>query len=1620
MRRAAWLLCLAALLASGAEAQTVSTPALYPANGTQFANGQIITIISSTSGATLCYTIDGSTPAAATAGTCSHGTSLANNGAVNITVSETVKVLGTLSGDTNSAVASAAYTVGGGVTSNIDDIFPTSSASPAIGWATPPYLDTGCGAFPATSYPHTIVTSPSLDGFSSLLTINGPPETCVGWFYNAGPQDTNNTTITNDFEYESGSTNSTGNANEFDVYLYEFAASNPTCLAHNTDFYFGTQCVTSTSNLQIWDESGTGWHDTSPTINCASAFASGTGFHHVTMNDYWTCGDTSGVGGYPHQCYQSIVIDGVTHPINTCYSSMALPGGYSENSGQNFELDIGSAGTSLSANLDEVNLTFAGSSSHTCAQCYISPTGSDSNTGASKTTAWLHAPGMRSATGNAASQVPLAGDSYIFEGGGTWHFGNSGLTPYAGTCSGNNCWPWSWSGSSVSPIYIGVDKTWFTGSSWVRPIFSGDNPITNSQPSSCTGFDFASNNPSGGGYNAVYIGTSTYVHLDNIEMSGFCVNTAGDIESGMVNQGGIGDTVSNMYFHGYTLGTSATDDEFYAIQGGGASGWKTQLSNQCYSNVFDNSDGTFGNVGAWPNQTGASPVPSATMGAIQNTCAEVYNNVANRIDNFIVGTSSIVHDNLIHDLYEPPTANHGNIWNSNNTPGGGTGATCTITGNVQEFYNNVVYNINEGVGVWMEPCGSQGYIFNNVMWSVFNGVNAYLIGTGTSYAAATIYFYNNTTDYYLDLNNLFPQLSGAHNGSDPTFKGTVHFSNNQWVGAYTGISSGGVPFANCESGATCTFTDDTPSNELFQTETVANGQGYTKANFYSPINTSGSTVGAGANQSSLCPTFSSDSFLCSGIVSVTEATGSGGMISSSPAFTPVARGTHWDIAAHQFPATLTLTMNNSTGGTVTSSPSGISCTTGITCTASFAGGTVVTLSESPNTGYGFAQWLGACTGNTSCSVTMSSNQTVSAGFFYTYPGVVNNNTGIITGNSLPTGLPGTGTGIAIPFAPALGNFVINSTAFGSINATSNCITNLWDFNSSAAASTGNITNSGGVADIMASLHTNYIAIGAPGGVDRPISVNTSGNCAQINNTNEPYSTTASGVYPNTNFNILGGFAFSRVTDNKFVWLDEHPCVASCAGITNTSTSAFTILYSGSITCTGAACLNPIPYTGSFVADFRLCPGIGSVGAGISSSTLVETDGDEYYAAAISFTGIQGTGIYVFVFSPTLGCETLNTATGNIYTWCAPSTSCATASPIGQETTCYGAVSPNGIHDIQGRGDSYLAISQAGSGWTNCSSLGQHSVLWRFTDTAVCNTSPCPGGFGTTVQNVSVTAGGHDAVGDLNLIKENDPNPNYRPLSNTSSFTQFASINAGTHTTIAADLSGQDLGAVMEFIQGATGVGNTGWGWDNPQALAFENELTAFPGWQDFTYTGTNLPISRFVSNYDAANIEVLASSGTPITVSATSTIATYAIAHPFPACLSGGSTCGALQVAVTNCTNTQFNQTANLATVNYSGANPVSFTINGTYTPQSATADTTCKVIGNSPNFGSANGIGYISQDQSWAVMGYNGFCQLGADSSNQCFSGAIMVRLNVLGAVSPFFKWGANPNSGTFEIKWR
>jgi phospholipase C len=76
--------------------------------------------------------------------------------------------------------------------------------------------------------------------------------------------------------------------------------------------------------------------------------------------------------------------------------------------------------------------------------------------------------------------------------------------------------------------------------------------------------------------------------------------------------------------------------------------------------------------------------------------------------------------------------------------------------------------------------------------------------------------------------------------------------------------------------------------------------------------------------------------------------------------------------------TLTVSTSGSGSGTVSSSPAGINC--GTICSVSFAGGTAVQLTASPNQGSSFVGWGGACSGTGTCQLTLSSNQSVTAAF----------------------------------------------------------------------------------------------------------------------------------------------------------------------------------------------------------------------------------------------------------------------------------------------------------------------------------------------------------------------------------------------------------------------------------------------------------------------------------------------------------------------------------------------------------------------------------------------------------------------------------------------------------------
>lgn len=77
-----------------------------------------------------------------------------------------------------------------------------------------------------------------------------------------------------------------------------------------------------------------------------------------------------------------------------------------------------------------------------------------------------------------------------------------------------------------------------------------------------------------------------------------------------------------------------------------------------------------------------------------------------------------------------------------------------------------------------------------------------------------------------------------------------------------------------------------------------------------------------------------------------------------------------------------LTTTAALGGTVTSNPSGINCTSASStgCASDFANNTTVALSAAPSLGYMFGGWSGACSGLGSCSTVMDQDRSVSASF----------------------------------------------------------------------------------------------------------------------------------------------------------------------------------------------------------------------------------------------------------------------------------------------------------------------------------------------------------------------------------------------------------------------------------------------------------------------------------------------------------------------------------------------------------------------------------------------------------------------------------------------------------------
>ncbi len=81
------------------------------------------------------------------------------------------------------------------------------------------------------------------------------------------------------------------------------------------------------------------------------------------------------------------------------------------------------------------------------------------------------------------------------------------------------------------------------------------------------------------------------------------------------------------------------------------------------------------------------------------------------------------------------------------------------------------------------------------------------------------------------------------------------------------------------------------------------------------------------------------------------------------------------------PKSLSVIRSGAGSGTVSSSPSGISC--GTACSHAFTYGASVTLTATASAGSKFTGWSGACSGTAACKVTMSAAQSVTATFALT-------------------------------------------------------------------------------------------------------------------------------------------------------------------------------------------------------------------------------------------------------------------------------------------------------------------------------------------------------------------------------------------------------------------------------------------------------------------------------------------------------------------------------------------------------------------------------------------------------------------------------------------------------------
>jgi hypothetical protein len=482
--------------------------------------------------------------------------------------------------------------------------------------------------------------------------------------------------------------------------------------------------------------------------------------------------------------------------------------------------------------------------------------GADTNNGTSTATPWKRAPGMVGCANTCASTTPAAGDSFIFKGGVTWPNGVFG-------------WLWTWSGNATtaSPgctgtgcIYIGVDKSWYTGASWARPILDAEGTATTTRD---------------GIANHILRLYANYVIVDNLEFTGLYwtgVPSFGHSVNLQISGGtpGVGTNIEikNIYIHGWSHNTYASGTREIPCGVVGDTGIPNNHTNSIiHDSVIDGSDTS------------------------KDSCSAIFGGPPYIVNNYLNWVSSGM---IINGSVKVDGNTVTNIPASFDTSAHTNGIEINASQDAV-VSNNVIANLGGGtLGLWVAPnVNYSTWVYNNLIYNTDTSnvvdpappvTNNGCANNGTyCTSSGSVYIWNNTVQCGPDSNPSAVCAAGIASSI-----AAVELKNNHWITNATTPNNG--------EWSTNGVTPTTATN-LRQSASAATSAGYTSAQTspFFPTAADGATVGTGTDLSASC---------AGALTALCSSTTLGVILNADKTVTArktaIARGAAWDIGAYEY------------------------------------------------------------------------------------------------------------------------------------------------------------------------------------------------------------------------------------------------------------------------------------------------------------------------------------------------------------------------------------------------------------------------------------------------------------------------------------------------------------------------------------------------------------------------------------------------------------------------------------------------------------------------------------------------------------------------------------------------